>query len=566
MAAKVTGKTAGLKASALRLADRIYRRRVRPHDVVSPELATQLCQFSQETGRQIGVLLSRRGQPEHVFVGDANRLWLPDVGRLRAGRGRLRGLRLVHTHLRGEGLNNDDLTDLALLRLDLVAAITLTSEGHPARIFCAHLLPDGVAGRPWQVLEPSFVHELELDLLALTRSLEEEFARASRAQAADDRERAVLVHVALKSGLRGEQACLAELRELCRTAGVSVLDSFVQRRDAPDARYAVGHGKLEEIVLRANQLGAELLIFDPDLTPAQARAIADATELKVIDRSMLILDIFAQHATSRDGKLQVELAQLRYTLPRLVAKNTMMSRLTGGIGGRGPGETKLEINRRRARERIVRLERELRAVAEQRSRRRALRQRRGLPVVSIVGYTNAGKSTLLNTLTQGGALVADKLFATLNPTSRRLRFPQERELIINDTVGFIHDLPEELVAAFRATLEELSETDLLVHVVDISAPEFREQIEAVQHILAGLELDGRASLLVFNKRDRLDAEELEQRNRGYSAIAISALDAESTRPLLLEIERRLWLEGKDVMPAYPGAPPTIHGGEQVAGE
>ncbi|MCK5800962.1 MAG: GTPase HflX [Deltaproteobacteria bacterium] len=546
MASAVTGNTAGLKASTLRLAERLFRRRVRTHQVVSAELAAQLCRFSAETGRQIGVLLSRRGQPEHVFVGDANRLWLPEFGRLRVGRGRLRGLRLVHTHLHGGGLDNDDLTDLALLRLDLVAALTLTVEGHPHHIYCAHLLPDVATQEPWRVLEPEPLHEHSLDPLALVRSLEEEFARQSRAQEAGGGERAVLIHLALKGAARTSEACLAELGELCRTAGVRVVDHLVQHRDRPDPRHAVGRGKLDEIVLRANQLGAELLIFDPDLNAAQVRALGDATELKVIDRTMLILDIFAQHAKSREGKLQVELAQLRYTLPRLVAKNTMMSRLTGGIGGRGPGETKLEINRRRARERIARLEKQLRAVAAQRGRRRALRQRRGLPVVSIVGYTNAGKSTLLNTLTEGGALVADKLFATLNPTSRRLRFPRERELIINDTVGFIHDLPSDLVTAFRATLEELSQTDLLVHLVDISSTEFRDQIAAVKRILAGLDLDDRAQLLVFNKTDKLDKEELARRNRGYGAIEVSALHRESARPLLQEIERRLWLEGKDV--------------------
>ncbi|PID39122.1 MAG: GTPase HflX [Proteobacteria bacterium] len=549
MASKVTGNIVGLKASALRLAERVYRRRVRTHQVVSAELASQLCSFSQETGRQIGVLLSRRGQPEHVFIGDANRLWLPEFGRLRAGRGRLRGLRLIHTHLRDEGLTNDDLTDLALLRLDLVSAITISADGHPHRIHTAHLLP-GEHRQPWRVLDPQLVHDDKLDPIELLRSLEEEFARQSRAQEAEGGDRAVLVHVAERGAARSPEAHIAELSELCRTAGVAVVDTLVQRRARADPRYAVGKGKLDEVVLRANQLGAELLIFDPDLTPAQARALGDATELKVIDRSMLILDIFAQHATTGDGKLQVELAQLRYTLPRLVAKNTMMSRLTGGIGGRGPGETKLEINRRRARERIARLERQLKAVADQRSRRRALRQRKGLPVVSIVGYTNAGKSTLLNTLTadgvKEGALAADKLFATLNPTSRRLRFPTERELIINDTVGFIHDLPEELVAAFRATLEELAETDLLVHMVDVSAPEFRDQIGAVERILAELELDDPPRLLVFNKIDRLDPEELEQRSRAYDAIPISALDQDSTRPLMQAIERRLWLEGKDI--------------------
>jgi GTP-binding protein HflX len=331
---------------------------------------------------------------------------------------------------------------------------------------------------------------------------------------------------------------------LCRTAGLSVTDVIVQKRHRIDAKYAVGKGKLEQVLLRANQLGAEVLVFDPDLSPAQARAISDATELKVLDRSMLILDIFAQHARTRAGKLQVELAQLRYTLPRLVAKNTMMSRLTGGIGGRGPGETKLEVNRRRARERIGRLERELNRSARQRTHRRELRNRRGVPVVAIVGYTNAGKSTLLNALTAGDAEVADKLFATLSPLSRRLRFPREREVIMTDTVGFIHELPRELVSAFSATLEELREADLLLHVVDAADPRYLDNIAAVLRILADLGLERLPRLLVYNKIDQLSEEVRVARASERDVICISALERNSTRPLMERIERLLWEEGR----------------------
>lgn len=546
MAKKVTGNTAGLKASVLRFVERMYNRRVRAHDVISVEMAGAMCRFSQETGRQLGVLLGRKGIPEHIFIGDATRLWLPEFGRIRAGRGRLRGLRLVHTHVQGEGLTNDDLTDLALLRLDLVAAVTITPDGFPNHVHCAHLLPNVEGNSPWQVLEPFTVHDQKIDPYLLVRSLEEEFARASHGQRASADSRAIIVHVSTKESKRSSESSIAELKELCRTANVEVMDTVIQSRLKVDSRFCVGRGKLQDIVLRANQLDAELLIFDTDLTPTQSRAISDTTELKVIDRSMLILDIFARHAKSSDGKLQVELAQLRYSLPRLVAKNTMMSRLTGGIGGRGPGETKLEINRRRARERITRLEKQLKNVSEQRQRRRALRKRRDMPVVSIVGYTNAGKSTLLNRLTHGGALAENKLFATLSPTSRRLRFPKERELIINDTVGFIHDLPEELVAAFRSTLEELADADLLIHLVDISAKEFRDHIEAVNRILTDLDFADKPSLLVFNKCDRLTEKEVDQRNNGYEAIAISALEEESIKPLLIKMERTLWLEGRDI--------------------
>jgi len=304
----------------------------------------------------------------------------------------------------------------------------------------------------------------------------------------------------------------------------------------------LGRGKLEEVVLRAMQLGAEMLIFDPDLSPSQARAISDLTELKVIDRTMLILDIFAQHAKSQDGKLQVELAQLKYTLPRLIEKNTMMSRLTGGIGGRGPGETKLEINRRRARERIRRLEQQIEQLKQRREVRRALRGSRSVPVVAIVGYTNAGKSTLLNTLTESNVIVEDKLFATLDPTSRRLRFPKEREVVLTDTVGFIRDLPKDLVNAFRATLEELEDADLLIHLCDGADPDYEAHLCAVEQILSELGLAHIPRILCFNKADLLTPEDAALRVRRHGGYFISARDAESTRPLLRAMEERLWRE------------------------
>ena len=320
---------------------------------------------------------------------------------------------------------------------------------------------------------------------------------------------------------------------------------MVQRRPEADPKFLVGRGKLDEILLRAMQLGAEAVIFDPDLTPGQARMISDVTEIKVLDRTMLILDIFAQHATSRDGKLQVELAQLRYTLPRLIEKNTMMSRLTGGIGGRGPGETKLEINRRRARERIHLLEKRLGDLADDRRLRRRRRGERAVPIIAICGYTYAGKFTLLNALTQGDALAADKLFATLDPISRRLRFPEEREVVITDTVGFIRDLPKELIAAFRATLEEMADADLLVHVVDASDSDRDAHIRAVESILTDLGLGDKPRVLVWNKADQLaepDADHLAQHGGGF---VVSALDRATFGPLLLAIERTLFQQGKD---------------------
>jgi GTP-binding protein HflX len=575
----VSGNITGLKPSQKHALERVYRRRLRPAEVASAELGGYLCGISREIERQVGILVGRRGEIEHVFVGDASRINLPEIGRIRAGRGRFRGLRLVHTHLRNEPLTRDDLVDLALLRLDLVAAIGVGPDGRPADLHVAHLLPpvEGQASSPWRILPTEPFHRSTLDAAALIDALEEEFDRvAPSAIATDARDRALLIVVDVRRSRRSDQdggrrneragtkgipesvrgfgpdpqdrrdGRVEELRELCRTAGVRVMGLIEQRRPDADPKYLIGRGKLEEVLIRAMQLDANVLIFDPDLTPVQAHAIADFTDLKVIDRTMLILDIFAQRAKSRDGKLQVELAQLRYRLPRLHEKNTMMSRLTGGIGGRGPGETKLEENRRRARERIHRLEKEIDRFGQQRAGRRAERVRRRVPVVAIVGYTNAGKSTLLNTLTQSEVLAEDKLFATLDPTTRRLRFPREREIIIADTVGFIRDLPRDLARAFRATLEELDEADLLLHVVDAADPARDQQTAAVEAILADLGLAETPRLLVMNKVDLVPVEErpaLLRWERGLPVVAISAQDRTTTVPLLAAIEQALWRDG-----------------------
>jgi GTP-binding protein HflX len=461
-------------------------------------------------------------------------------------------VRLIHTHLRGEPLTRDDLIDLAKLRLDLVAAILMKPGGALGPMTCAHLLPPNPEGEQWRVLEPISAHELQKyrapDFQELIRALEDEFAEHARtARVVDDgRDRAVLVQVNIGRITTEEaDARLAELKELCRTADVRVLDVVTQKRQQVDPRYVIGKGKIEDVVTRALQNDATMLVFDHDLNPAQARTISDATELKVIDRTMLILDIFAQHAQSRDGKLQVELAQLKYTLPRLHEKNTMMSRLTGGIGGRGPGETKLEVNRRRARDRIHDFEQQIKQLGKRREQRRSLRTKNEMPIVSIVGYTNAGKSTLLNALTQGDVLVEDKLFATLDPTSRRLRFPSEREIIMTDTVGFIRDLPKDLVAAFRATLEELEEADLLLHVVDAADPAREGHIRAVERILEELKLNEKQRLIVFNKCDKLTAEQvIELAAEREQSIAVSAKDVRTTKPLLVAMERVLWREDR----------------------
>ena len=523
----------------MRRLGRLANRRSRSDAVIAPELARALTEISLEIQRQVGVLLDRSGHIRVVMVGDARSVFLPDLSAYRRGRERLVGLRLIHTHLNHEPLTDDDLTDLALLRLDLVAAIEVAQDGLPGKVYQAHLLPDNENDEPWAVLPPLAVHELPEDFPSMIAALEEEIERLRRPKLAGDRrDRAILIHVSnTPHGVALDS--LAELGELARSAGIEVAHETVQRRPV-DPRYVVGKGKLQEALIRAMQLGAEMLVFDLNLSPAQVKAMADYTDLKILDRTQVILDIFAQHAQTREGKLQVELAQLRYLLPRLTAKHTAMSRLTGGIGGRGPGETKLEVNRRRAQDRIAQLTREVAKLGDRRKLRRAMRTRKGLPVVSIVGYTNAGKSTLLNNLTNSRVVVEDALFATLNPVSRRLRFPRERDVVITDTVGFIRNLPKDLMAAFRSTFEELHEADLLLHVVDASATNIEMQQRSVEVLLSELELDGKPRLALLNKTDLCDPEVVRGLAGNYGGIPICAKDPSTFAPLLEEMERRLW--------------------------
>ncbi len=539
----VYGNTLGLKASELRLLRNTYRRRISPHEVVSPDLARHLTEISKSINRQVGILLNRKGEVENVIVGNAHRIDLPDIGRARAGQARLRGLRLVHTHLKSEPLTKDDLTDLALLRLDLVAAIGVVEQGLPGSLQLAHLVPANGNGHYWQLETLPSVYTDQPDVLQTVEALEEEFAKSASARQVTGQERAILVGVCLDGNRARAEVSLRELGELARTAGVEVLDQVLQVRRDPDPRYLIGRGKLEELNLRSMQLMAELLVFDRDLTPSQGRHIAEDTSLKILDRTQLILDIFAQRAHSAAGKLQVELAQLKYLLPRLSQRDDSLSRLTGGIGGRGPGETKLEIDRRRVRDRIVHLEQRIESLSRERAVRRAQRARRGVPIISIVGYTNAGKSTLLNAMTGSNVLVENRLFATLDPTSRRLRFPREREVIITDTVGFIRDLPKDLVNAFRATLEELSDASLLLHVVDASDASREEQARAVESILDELDLGAKPRLMVWNKMDMLAPGDVEAILCSSGGVAVSASTSAGLTELLDKADRILFAEG-----------------------
>jgi GTP-binding protein HflX len=529
-----------LKPGQLRRLEHLYRRRLPPERVISQELARNLTELSSEIKRQIGLLVSRHGTVESVMVGDARSLEIPPLERVRQGMGRLQGLRCLHTHLGSEPLSKDDLNDLAILRLDMMVAVEVQPDGLPGMVHSAHLLPTNVDGKHWELLPPVPPSQLDVNFSRLVHSLEEEFARVQGVrELGDTRDRAILMSVVTGDRLGAEES-LHELAELARAAGIVVLDASVQLRQQIDPKYLLGRGKLRELVIKTLQLGADLIVFDQELTPTQARSISEATDLKVIDRTQLILDIFAQRASSRDGKVQVELAQLKYLLPRLRTKESGLSRLTGGIGARGPGETTYEIQRRRVRERIHRLERQIEILRGERRRKRALRERKDMPVISIVGYTNAGKTTLLNSLTDSHAFAAAQPFATLDPMSRRLRFPEDREVIITDTVGFIRNLPKELIAAFRATLEELRSADLLLHVVDVSHPHFEEQIAAVEGLLKELGLDETPVLTVFNKQDQVAPHLVQNLCRLHSAVAIEALNPATLPPLLERIQSMLW--------------------------
>jgi GTP-binding protein HflX len=487
----------------------------------------------------VAVLVNRKGGVAYAVVGDHQHIWIPDLAGHRLGSGRLRGLRCIHTHLQSEPLSREDVTDLLLLGLDLMACIQVNERGIPGAIAYANILPTNRKGRGWNVTQVPDIGQLEVDFLEMIHSLEDEFARIGDGVPLADGDRALLVG-STSGPAWMERELLNELKDLAVSDGIHVADTVLQRIKRVDPRFFIGKGKLGELALRCLQTSSNLIIFNTELTPTQVKNIADFVEVKIIDRSQLILDIFANRAVTKEGKIQVELAQLKYLLPRLATKNTAMSRLTGGIGGRGPGETKLEINRRRVRERIARLNRELKAIKRQRGQRRRLRNTMGLPVISIVGYTNAGKSTLLNALTHSRVSVGNRLFETLDPSSRRLRFPREREAIITDTVGFIEKLPQSLMETFAATLEELHDADLLLHVVDATSERLVEQVKTVEKVLADLDLHDIRTLLVLNKTDLLNPEATQGLAKKMGGIAISAIDPPTLVPLTTVVESIMW--------------------------
>jgi len=519
MAQTVKGKISSLSSSQKKDLERLFHRRVAKDEIVSVELGRELYEVAAKLSQTIGVLITREGRIVEVIAGSREILYLPDLGRHRLGKGRLRGLRLVFSDLSNPDeaphIPADIYTDLEKLRLDMVVGVKISRRGNKA-VF-AHILPFRSETEPTTKTE--VIQDLgrySFDFASFISELENEIRLSEKTRIAGGELAAVIVGVHEKPAAELEES-LDELVELASTAGIKIVGRILQKRK-PDPKTLLGKGKLEEVILQCLRLGAEMIIFDAELRPTQWRIITNSTELKIIDRSMLILDIFAQRASSSDGRLQVELAQLKYNLPRLTERDAGLSRLTGGIGGRGPGETKLEIGRRRSRDKINELEKRISTIEKQRGLRRKRRQQNKTPVVSILGYTNVGKSTLFNALTNSEVTAENKLFATLDPTSSKIQFPPEvseeehryvpgLEVVISDTVGFIRDLPEELVNAFRATLEELNQASLLLHVVDISDPRAVSRVESVEKILREMDLGDIPVIMVLNKVDRLSREE-----------------------------------------------------------
>ncbi len=558
MGYNVFGNTAGLKPNILKRLEKLYYRKIPPASIITPELAREIARLSAETNRQLGILINRKGEITHVIVGTHHQIVIPELKGYRDHIARLKGLRLIHTHLvkeftkskkPGTGFNKDDLLDLALLRLDLLGSLEVNKEGEPGRLHLAHILPfpemrdKGVSfeERFFYFYPPRYVWDIKENFLELIKTIEAELERIRPAKSVEDTKDRALLILLKKPGEWDTEEKLIELKELARTAGVTVVGEVVQQRPSPDSKYVIGKGKLLEVMIEAMRTGANLLIFDRELTPSQVRSLTEITDLRVIDRTQLILDIFAQRATSKEGKIQVEIAQLRYALPRLRAKDDAFSRLTGGIGARGPGETKLEVDRRRIKDKISRLEKELKEISIQRELRRKKRKKLDFKVVVLLGYTNAGKTTLLNVLSKTNYLAEDKLFATLDPVTKAVRLPGGNTVLFTDTVGFIRDLPEELKKAFRATLEELYTADLFLHIVDASHPDMETHLTTVEALLEEMELLHVPRLVVLNKIDKIKEELppalLESK---YKGVAISAKNGENLDKLLKKVEEMLF--------------------------
>jgi GTPase len=538
---EIYGDLAGIRDSVLKKIESLYEYTVPFGQLVTIELAQHMAEMTTLLNREIAVFLNRRGKVVAVSLGETTTVTLPELKNRRASN-RLSGIRCIHTHPSGHSaLSSLDLSSLTIVKFDLMGTFGV-ANGEITDCCLAVIDPTKGELADQTIIDGPFSLEnfVAIPYLTVVQAIEKQVQRGSTHIVDEGIERALLVGLDLPGKNRWEaEDSLDELHELAGTAGAEVVGRVVQKRNSPDSAYYIGLGKVQELMQPCQDLGVDVIIFDDELSPAQQRNLELRTGIKIIDRTALILDIFAQRARTKEGKLQVELAQLKYLLPRLTGQGTALSRLGGGIGTRGPGETKLEVDRRRIRKTINDLENEIDLVKKHRQLHRHSRKDVQIPVVSLVGYTNAGKSTLLNTLTDAGVLAEDKLFATLDPTTRKVTLPSGRDILLTDTVGFIQKLPHNLIAAFRATLEEIVEADLLLHVLDISHPKMVEQSVAVYDVLRHLKAEEKSVISVLNKMDRIDSPPvIERLLREYpNPVAISALQGIGLETLFERIEQ-----------------------------
>ena len=535
MANKPNGNLTGIKSAMLDRLKSLYDFKQGLDEFASFELLSELCACSGEINRELSVYISRDGSIVDVSVGDSAKVSMPSM-RLVRNEDRLCGVRCIHTHPSGDGrLSGVDLGTLRSMKLDCMAAVGV-SDGKPTQLYAAYLgdFDEDTGSRAALVYGPMRPYKLpQKALIAEIFNSDDRFRSTTKEVEDVEQERAVLVGMDNDEGYD----TLEELNELAKTAGALVVGKVrVRRRTIDNATY-VGSGKANELSLMGSELEADLFIFDDELSAIQLRTLEETLGARVIDRTTLILDIFAARATSREGKLQVELAQMRYRLPRLIGQGQVLSRLGGGIGTRGPGEKKLEIDRRRIRRRVFELETELSEIEKQRGLRRESRKANRIPLVALVGYTNAGKSTMLNALTDSNVLAEDKLFATLDPVVRKITLSGGTEALLSDTVGFINKLPHDLVEAFKSTLEEVSNSDLILQVVDISCPYHEKQMRVVDGVLESLHAADIPRIIVFNKADAIPSCDLpaESENR----LNVSALRGTGIEKLLSAVELKL---------------------------
>ena len=556
---EIKGNIKGIRDSVIAELQKLYD--MQSPQLVSQELAVKLADITEYINREISVYITRSGQIIEIAVGDNATVELPSFSG-RRGAGRLSGIRCIHTHPGGNPyLSGVDISALKNNKYDAMVAIGVVSPDFTKSELTFGLITgiDSNENYTAECYGPYSIEDAENinfvnTVSTIERILDKQTGTASLQVMS---ERAILIGMewGRNDSLWTVDDSLEELKQLADTAGATVIKKFIQKRPKPDPAFFIGRGKVQELALYAQQENIDLCIFDDELSPAQQRNIESVMGIRILDRTALILDIFAQRARTNEGKLQVEPAQLQYTLPRIMGKGLMLSRLGGGIGTRGPGETKLEVDRRRIRDRIAFIKDQIEKVKAVRSLHRSKRKKNNVFEVSLVGYTNAGKSTLLNTLTNSDIYAKDQLFATLDPTTRQLTLPNKQEIIITDTVGFIQRLPHQLIAAFRSTLEVVTEADLLVHVIDVSHELYKEQAAAVHEVLKEIGAETKPVITVYNKIDKLppDSKLADRLALEEDAVCISAAKKLNLETLQQMIESHLKSKAVEVTLCIPYA-------------